>query len=72
MSEGLSWEYWPNELSDQAREALDQVRAGRPDLALDVIDELISDLGARRQILADMVNRRFEPSTDDRYVEREG
>jgi hypothetical protein len=45
---------------------LDELRAGHPDLAVDVIDELISDLGARRQILAEGANRRFEPSTDDR------
>jgi hypothetical protein len=29
---------------------------------------LISDLGSRREILAEGANRRFEPSTDDRHV----
>ena len=64
--EGLSWERWPERLSSRAHQVLDELRAGHPDLAVDVIDELISDLGARRQILAEGANRRFEPSTDDR------
>lgn len=68
LTEGLLWGDWPQDLSDRAGEALEELRAGRPALAVDVIDELISDLDARRQILADMANRRFEPSTDDRHT----
>jgi hypothetical protein len=64
--EGLSWEQWPEKLSGRAHQVLEELRAGRPGVAVDLIDELISDLGARRQILADSANRRFEPSTDDR------
>jgi hypothetical protein len=64
--EGLSWERWPERLSSRAHKVLEELRAGHPDLAVEVIDELISDLGERRQILAEGANRRFEPSTDDR------
>jgi hypothetical protein len=66
--EDLSWEQWPEKLSSRARQVLEQVQTGHPDLAVDVIDELISDLGYRREILAEGANRRFEPSTDDRHI----
>lgn len=62
------WERWPDELSRRAREALEALQAGRPADAVDVLDELLSDLGTRRQTASDMANRRFEPSTDDRHL----
>jgi hypothetical protein len=66
--EDQSWEQWPERLSSRAHQVLEQIRTGHPDLAVDVIDELISDLGSRREILAEGANRRFEPSTDDRHL----
>ncbi|MGC7098281.1 hypothetical protein ACPZ19_26720 [Amycolatopsis lurida] len=64
----MSWERWPQGLSSQADEVVAELRAGRPGVALDVLDALINDLTARRETLADLANRRFEPSTDDRHT----
>lgn len=61
-----SWEHWPRGLSDQADQVVTELRAGHPVAALDLLDALINDLTARRETLAEVANRRFEPSTDDR------
>ena len=63
---GLSWDTWPQGLTDRARYVVDELQAGRPVQALSGLDELIGDLAARRRTVAEIANRRFEPSTDDR------
>jgi hypothetical protein len=62
------WEQWPDDLTDRAREVVEAMHAGRAAEAVDLLDELISDLGARRQTASDMANRRFGPSADDRHL----
>jgi transposase len=64
----LPWQQWPDGLRSQARQVLAQWQAGRPGAAVDLVDELMSDLAARRATLADSANRVFEPSTDDRNL----
>ncbi|GLY65395.1 hypothetical protein [Amycolatopsis taiwanensis] len=60
------WQQWPDALRAQGQQVLAQLRAGRPGVAVELIDELMADLAARRETLADSANRVFEPSTDDR------
>lgn len=64
---GMAWQDWPQRLSGNARQATEELAAGRPGEALVILDELMSDLAERRRIVADIANRRFEPSTDDRH-----
>lgn len=61
-----SWEHWPDSLRAHAQNVLTHLRSGHPQNAVEVLDELLADLLARRNSLADSANRRFEPSTDDR------
>ncbi|EHR61886.1 hypothetical protein [Saccharomonospora cyanea] len=62
----VSWQRWPEALRTRGQDVLTYLNAGHPQDALEVIDELLADLLARRDSLADTANRRFEPSTDDR------
>ncbi|MFC4003218.1 hypothetical protein ACFS2C_15580 [Prauserella oleivorans] len=60
------WEQWPETLRERGRRVLAELGAGRPQAAVDILDELLADVLARRDTLADSANRTFEPSTDDR------
>lgn len=62
----VPWRRWPEALRTRGREVLAHLNAGHPQNALEVIDELLADLLARRDSLADSANRHFGPSTDDR------
>jgi hypothetical protein len=62
----VAWEDWPQALRDHGQQVLDAMRSGHPLTAVDVLDELISDLTERRRTMAEVANRRFEPSTDER------
>lgn len=62
----VPWQRWPEALRRSGYEVLAHLGAGHPQNALEVVDELLTDLLARRESLADSANRRFEPSTDDR------
>jgi hypothetical protein len=64
---GLSWERWPDGSSGRAHQVLRPVSAAHPDAAVDLLDQLLGDLHVWRRILAEITNRRFEPSTDDRH-----
>lgn len=62
----VSWENWPQWLTDRAKDATEALQTGRPETALSTLDAMIADIDARRQDVADIANRHFEPSTDDR------
>lgn len=64
---GLPWERWPDGCGGRAHQVLKHVSGAHPDAAVDLLDELIGDLDARRRTLAELTNRRFEPSTHDRH-----
>jgi len=62
----MAWSQWPEGMRARGHRVLAELRSGHPQGGVEVIDELLADLFARREILADSANRCFEPSTDDR------
>lgn len=60
------WEQWPEALRARGAQVLAELGAGRPQAAVEILDELLADVAARRDTLADSANRTFEPSTDER------
>lgn len=50
------WQEWPETLRYLARETCDRISAGRPPEALNLLDQMIGDVNARRRTVAELAN----------------